>query len=111
MAVQGRLEGLGYVVTLVDDDGVSASVADGSAFVLIAASVSSAAVGSTFRDIPEPDWVSKPWSLGNMAMTGPKGGIDYGVVSGSFVTVLNPAHMLAGGFSGDVQITPGRDRW
>lgn len=105
VAVRGRLESLGHVVNLVDDSAVEASVADGAALVLVTSSVSSAAVGSTFRDVPEPVWVAKPWVLDDMAMTGPQGNVDYGLVASSSVTILDPGHPLAGGFSGDVAVT------
>lgn len=104
-AVQDRLEALGFDVDVVDDTGVDASAATGASTVLVTSSVSSHAVGDTFRDVQQPVWVAKPWSLDDMAMTGTTANTDYGTVKSAVVTVAEPAHPLAAGLGGDVAIT------
>ncbi|MCP3997623.1 MAG: hypothetical protein GY722_21570 [bacterium] len=105
-AVRDRLESLGFSVSVVDDNGVSSSAAAGSSFVLISSTVSSWAVGSTFRDVAEPVWVAKPWSLDDMALTGPVPDTDYGTVRSDSVILVDAAHPAAAGLSGTVTITP-----
>jgi hypothetical protein len=107
-AVRDRLGGLGYTVTLVDDDAVSASDADGAAFVLVSSTVDTSAVGSTFHDVPEPVWVAKPWLLNNMSMTGPVARDDNGVVSATSVAVLAADHPFAAGMTDSVRVTSAR---
>ena len=105
-AVRDRLESLGFTVSVIDDNGVTAAAAAGSSFVIIASTVSSWAVGSAFRDVAEPVWVAKPWSLDDMALTGPVPDSDYGTVPSDSVFLVDAAHPAAAGLSGTVSITP-----
>ena len=105
-AVVARFESLGAVVTLVDDNDATAGSATGADVVVVSSTANSNVLGSTFKSVSTPVWVSKPWLLDDMGMTGTSAGTDYGTVSASQVTITDPAHPLAAGLSGTVTVTP-----
>ena len=53
-AIRDRLSGLGFDITLVDDDSASAGSATGASFVLISSTAKSYVVGATFRNTSIP---------------------------------------------------------
>ncbi len=105
-AVVARFESLGAVVTLVDDNDATAGSATGADVVVVSSTANSNVLGSTFKSVAIPVWVSKPWLLDDMGMTGTSAGTDYGTASASQVTITDPAHPLAAGLSGTVTVTP-----
>ncbi len=105
-AVVARFESLGAVVTLVDDNEATGASATGADLVVVSSTANSNVLGSTFKSVAIPVWVSKPWLLDDMGMTGTSAGTDYGTVSASQVTIVDPAHPLAAGLSGTVTVTP-----
>jgi len=104
VTVRDKLIGLGYTVTLVDDNGVTAAAATGASFVLVASSVNAGAVGSVFHDVTEPVWVAKPFLFDEMGLTGGANNADYGTVKATTITIVDAAHPLAGGYSGTVTV-------
>jgi hypothetical protein len=104
-AVRDRLQSLGYTVTFGDDDAVSPADAAGTSFVVLSSTINSNVVGAAFREVAQPVWVAKPWSLDDMGMTGPTGNVDYGTVSSATVTITDSSHPLAAGRSGTVAVT------
>lgn len=108
-AVRQRLLGLGYAVTIVDDDGVTAAAATGAALVLLSHTVGLQKVAATFRPVTTTVWTAKPWLFDDMALTGPAANVDYGSTATSTVVVTAPAHPMAAGRSGTVTLTTSRD--
>jgi hypothetical protein len=104
-AIVTQLEGLGYAVSVVDDGAVTAQTASGSALVIISSSVNANLVNAKLADATEPIWVAKPWLLDDMGMTGTVANTDYGTVLDDTVTVADPGHPLAAGYTGDVTVT------
>ena len=105
VVVRDRLVGLGFVVDVVDDAVVSVGDAVGVSFVFVSSSIHSYTLGSTLKAAGVPVWVAKPWLLDDMGMAGLVGGVDFGSVSSSSVTVVDVGHPLAGGLSGVVEVT------
>jgi hypothetical protein len=105
VTLRDRLSAGGYTVTLVDDNDAVASDALGVSFVYISSSVNSALVGDTFATVATPVWVAKPWSLDDFGMTGTSSGVDFGTTRSAIMTIVDDAHPLAAGFSGDVTVT------
>lgn len=97
-----RLRGLGFTVTLADDNTVTAADAAGSSVVLISQSVASTVLGAKLRTVPQPVVVWKPAVYGDMGMTavGANGG-----TGATAVSVTAPGHPLAAGHTGTVQVT------
>lgn len=108
-AIQERLETLGFTVAVVDDNDAVSADANGAAFVLVASSVNSSVVGDTFYGVDEPVWMAKPWALDDMGMTGTASG-DFGSTPSSVATIVDAAHPLAAGYSGDVTMTTNNAR-
>ncbi|MCP3975163.1 MAG: sulfatase-like hydrolase/transferase, partial [bacterium] len=106
-AVHGHLLGAGYSVQLLDDGLATPADANGASFVFIASSIHSYTLGDTFADVAAPVWVAKPWLLDDMDMTGPAGGIDYGTVRSSTITIVDSGHPLSAGLNGDVAVNAG----
>ncbi len=106
VAVVARFEALGSVVTLVDDNDATAGSATGADVVVVSSTANSNLLKTAFKSVAIPVWVSKPYLLDDMGMTGTSAGTDYGTVSASQVTITDPAHPLAAGLSGTVTITP-----
>lgn len=112
LAIRDRLAGAGYVVEVVDDGVAQAGDAVGTTFVLIANSVGSV-LGATFVDATVPVWNAKPYLFAPLGMTGPVDGVDQGSEVSTVVTIVDPAHPLSAGLSGEVALkTPsGRYSW
>ncbi len=105
IALRDRLEANGYVVTIIDDSVATAADADGASFVFVASSVNAPTLGDTFKDVTVPVWVTKPWSLDDMGMTGTTQNTDYGNLSAETLVIVDDTHTLAGGFTGSVVVT------
>lgn len=73
-----RLEGLGYSVDVVDDDGVASVDAEGRAVVAISSTVSSGKVEAAFRDVAVPVATWEAYLYDDLGMAGPSAGSDYG---------------------------------
>ncbi len=104
-AVKDRLEANGYTVTLVDDGAATSGDAVGTNLVVIASSVNSNGVGSTFNGVSVPVWDSKPWHFDDIGLTGTAPNADYGSTSTSTVDIVDDSHPLAAGLSGTVNFT------
>lgn len=105
-ALRSRLQGLGFSVTLVNQDQVSTAQADGRVLVFISETVSSTRIGTTFRDVAVPVIVAEGGLFDDMAMTGPTSDLDYGLVYNfRNVTMTGSTHPLAAGLNGLVEVT------
>ena len=99
-AARNRLTAAGYAVRVLDDSQAVASVPED--IVVISSSVSSGTVRGTYRTVPRPVLVYKPWIYGDMGLA-PAGG--FSSASGTTVTISAPADPLAAGLSGTVALT------
>ena len=107
-AMKSQLEGLGLTVTVIDDDFSATSDANGKDLVIISASVQTSKVNTKFRDVAVPVINNKPFLMDDMNMTGPASNIDYGNYSSQTqITIQNPSHPLAAGFTGNVTVGSG----
>ena len=105
MAVINRWETNGYDVTVIDDNQITAATADNTDLIVVS-STASWIVADTFKTTTTPVWISKPWLLDDQAMTGPTSGTDYGTTNTNQLTITNPTHPLAAGYTGTITITP-----
>lgn len=105
-AIKARLEGLGFTVVVKDAPGSVTADATGKVLVVVSGSVTSADVGTKFRDVAVPVLVLKVPIFGDMQMTGPTLGTDYDSNSGyTQVAITNPSHPMAAGLTGIVSVT------
>jgi hypothetical protein len=105
VAIRDRLLAGGYTVDLIDDNAATAGDAVGVSFVYLSSSINSTVVGDKFAAVAAPVWVAKPWSLDDMGMTGASAGTDFGTTRSDIVAIVDDAHPLAGGFTGDVVVS------
>jgi hypothetical protein len=104
VAIRDRLVADGYAVTIVDDNVAAATDAIGASLVYVSSSINSTVLGAALETVAVPVWVAKPYSLDDMGMTGSNAGVDYGTTKSNMVTIVDDAHPLAAGFSGDVVV-------
>ena len=104
----GRLESLGYSVTVKDDEEVALPDAEGKAVIVVSASIGSDTIDATFRDTPVPLVTFEEQLFSKLGMTGPEGGTDFEEVEGQTrVRVLLPDHPLSAGLSAEVAVSAG----
>jgi hypothetical protein len=96
-----RLTGLGFTVTVADDDTVTATGVSGASVVLISQTVAAATMGSKLRSVTRPVVTWKPAIYDDMGMTPAGANGAYGATT---VSVTQPAHPLAAGRSGTVAV-------
>lgn len=96
----------GYLVTMISDDNVTPSDANGKALVFVSATTDSNVLGSTMRDVTTPVFVSESNLYDDMGMTGPVMGVDYGTTGSDqdSVEIVDAGHPLAGGLSNTVSV-------
>jgi lysophospholipase L1-like esterase len=100
-ALIAKLQALGYVVQVADDNGITAAAATDKDLVLISASVSSGAVGTTFRLVPVPVIAWESYVFDDLSMTGTVPETAFGYQAGqTLLSITNGAHPLAAGLSG-----------
>jgi hypothetical protein len=100
LAVVARLASLGHDVTLITGSAGTAADATGVDAVLISSSVAEAAVGDTFRDVPEPVIIWKPWLYDAMDMSPTNGNST----TATSLEIADPDHPLAAGFPAAVTV-------
>jgi len=97
------LEQKGYLVSIADDDGISATVAEGKDLVLISKSVSSLQVGDTFQGVETPVMVWKPTLYDDLGLTGSLNGEDYGTSANqTAIDIISSNHPASAGMTGTV---------
>ena len=105
VAMRNRLTTAGFSVTVIDDNTVKATDANGTAFVFVSSTVNGTLVGTTLRNVAQPVWMAKPSLFDDMLMTGPVADVDYGAVTSASIVITDAAHPLAAGLSGTVAVT------
>ena len=106
--IVGRLESLGYSVTLKDDEEAALSDAEGKAVIIVSASISSNTVDTIFKGTPVPLVTFEEQIFSALGMTGPDEGTDFEEVEEQTrVRVLAPEHPLSAGLSEEVAVSAG----
>jgi hypothetical protein len=98
-AMERRLAGLGYTVTVADEDSVLATDSEGKAAVVISPSVAET-LGATFRDVAVPVMVGEYALLDDMAMTSTQWRTD----PITELELVETSHPLAAGYSGPLRV-------
>ena len=92
----------GFTIRLRDDGG--ALDLTSTRLYVIAGSVESGTVANRYRDVAVPVICLEYSLFDNMGLTGPTENTDFGTVSGTQITILEPLHPLAAGLSGMIAI-------
>lgn len=108
-AVRSRLVGLGDSVTLLDDDSVTATSANGADLVLVSQSVTRPAAATALKAATATVWVAKPYLFDELGMTGTSSTTDYGSVATTTLSVSAAAHPMAAGRTGTVSFLSPKD--
>jgi hypothetical protein len=99
--LRALLQSRGLMVTLVDESepARAADAARGQDLVLISSSTHADVIGKRFRELPVPVLTCQPDLLGDLGMTGPGQGEDFGLAEKKdhYLYVVNAADPLAGG--------------
>jgi hypothetical protein len=103
-AIRTRLVNLGYQVVLKSGLASKASDADFKDLVVISSTVTSADVGTKFRNVEVPVLNWEASLSDDLGMTGNVTGTDLGTVSGQSIQIQDPTHPLAAGKSGTVSV-------
>jgi uncharacterized repeat protein (TIGR02543 family) len=111
LAIESRLQAMGYMVQKINDEIATAASADGKALIITSSSVGSGALGAKFRDaaVPVINWEylvqDDYWFTGTVANT------DFGTAgSQTKVNIALPTHPLAAGLTDRVTVaTTGGD--
>ncbi|MEK6281680.1 MAG: Ig-like domain-containing protein [Acidobacteriota bacterium] len=103
-AVKTRLEVLNHTVTVKSAASAVTADATGKALVVISSTVTPTSVGTKFRTVAVPVLTWESGIYNNMGMTGSTNK-DFGTKTNSTqVSVTNPTHPLAAGFSGNTTV-------
>lgn len=108
IAVVNRLEGQGFLVTVVDDNVSDTAQSDGKALVVISSTVGSGNVAAKFTDVVVPVINWEEAIFDDLKMTGDSGADPdhHGSTGGlTQIDILNASHPLAAGLSGTVTVT------
>lgn len=112
-AILDRLRGLGFVASIISATMVTTDSAQNADFCFISRSVRSPEVNASFRDLPIPLLVTEHGLYSSLGMTGDAAddsGVDTLPVTD--LTILDPTHPLAAGFSGTVTVLgPGKGQY
>ena len=103
--VKKRLEGLGFEVRVRGGGTPDAEELRRAALVLISASVSSVDINTYYREVAVPIIAWEPALFPDLGMTGPKeSGECAAARSTGDAVIKNPAHPMAAGLAGTVQL-------
>lgn len=111
-AIQTRLQGLGYTVTVEDDNHANDGDAVGMEIIIISSTVNSNQLNDNddnFDTVAVPLIVWEPYLFDDLNLTDSTANTHYGwYVDGNQIQITNSGHALAGGLSnGNVTITNG----
>ncbi|MEM9450505.1 MAG: DUF4347 domain-containing protein [Cyanobacteria bacterium P01_E01_bin.6] len=103
LALQARLEGLGYTVTVQDDGLTNSSDADGHNLIFISESVSSSRVNTKFTNTPVPVVVTEGFLFDDLALTGDVRNVDYGIrKTQTTIEIVDADNPLSAGLTGNI---------
>lgn len=104
-AIKSRLQGLGYTVTVKTDYTCSTSDANGKGLIVISSTVSSASVGTKYRDVNIPVVTWESYLFDDMKMTGSVNNNLCGTNTYVSKTRISDGnHTIAQGFTGDLNV-------
>jgi len=101
-ALKERIAAAGYAVSVTTGLAATSADAAGKALVVISRAPDA---HDKFRDVTTGVVVSRASVLSDMGLVGPNSGIDYGVVTGQQVSIVNQLHPLSAGFKGVKTVT------
>ena len=112
--LKNQLVGLGWSVTVGDDNVVTTASASGKRLVVLSESVSQAGVSTKFTSVKVPVITAEAWLTDELGMTGAgsnQGATTGGVETQVSVTATGAGHLLGAGFAaGNVTVaSPGVD--
>jgi len=99
-----RIKKMGFEVTEMFDGDFTAESAEGFDLVFVSSSISSGKVGSKLYNSPVPVVYAEPQNISDIDMAGWDDTVDNGTVPGKSITIANPDHPIAAGFSGSVDV-------
>jgi len=99
-----RIKKMGFEVTEMFDGDFAAESAEGFDLVFVSSSISSGKVGSKLYNSPVPVVYAEPQNISDIDMAGWDDTVDNGTVPGKSITIANPDHPIAAGFSGSVDV-------
>jgi len=106
-AIKAFFEGLGHAVTYIDDDADEASTEAAAAaadLVYISESVGSGDIKDEITEIETPIIVAEPYAWDEMGLTTANPEAIDQVPASVNITIINAAHPMAAGYSGDVPV-------
>jgi lysophospholipase L1-like esterase len=107
-----RLDLLGFDVTVVDDNGITAGAASGKVLVMISASVTPGRIGTTFTGTPVPLITWEGGVFDDLGLTGSASGVDFGESDKRKTLVITDStHPLAAGLSGTITVSDPASRF
>lgn len=104
-AILERLQGLGFEVTVKEDDDAETDDSEGKGLVLISSTCQSDEIGErfTYVNVPVLNW--EAWLLDDLKMTGSASNWDYGTAENvKKIKIINDAHPITQGVSGTLEI-------
>jgi hypothetical protein len=104
-AVRNRLQSLGFTVTVKAATSSTTADATGKALVVVSSTVSSADVGTKFRDVAVPVVTWENALFDDMQLTPASAGSFGTTGSQQNLTIASPGHPMAAGLSGTVAAT------
>ena len=112
-AILDRLRGLGFVASIISATMVTSESTQNTDFCFISRSVRSPEVMASFREEPVPLFVTEYNLYSDLGMTESVPEASGGdTLTSTDLTILDPAHPLAAGFSGTVTVLgPGKGQY
>ena len=100
-----HLQGLGFEVTVVEDEEVESSDSDGKGIVLVSSTCTSGKIDDRLTNINVPILNCEAWLFDDLKMTGPEKDWDYGLADDiEDIEIINDAHPIAQGASGTIKV-------
>ena len=108
MVIISRLESQGFLVTVIDDDDVQPTDAEGKTLIIVSSTVASGDINTKFTDVAVPLINWEEAVMDDLIMTGDSGAApDHHGSTANLdrIDILAPEHPLAAGLSGTVTVT------
>ncbi|MGD1842701.1 MAG: Ig-like domain-containing protein [Thermonemataceae bacterium] len=104
-AALDMIEALGYTVEVRTGAASSASDAVHKAAIVISSTLNSSDVGKRFKEVDVPVLLWEHYLFDDMGMTGTVEQTDFGFISETNIQITDQFHPVAGGLSGNIQVT------
>ncbi len=110
IAIEKRLQMLGYNVHIIEDDTVSAENLLGNDLVFISSSIVPTRIRNDLSQVQIPIVVCEPQIYDDLNMCGSRINTDWGREDLNAIEIVNVAHPAAGGLAGTPQVYRAKDR-